>query len=170
MEKVLEEKLAKYYQREETDRRDIRGKHISEDILVYPDTCCLGLFLETLNTSSPMDWGKEIGSLGDEEGNHNDLEYMRDHIMPYLQWDIPRETSYNVAIFETMDKVIRMAVRRTNYWGQYDEEASMSPSPLYNPTYNEDVKRLSQELSDLLHSYTWKDFCFAVKMYIFTLL
>jgi hypothetical protein len=182
MDVKLEEKLQAYYVRESRDRLDLHGKRISEDILLFPDEACLGFFIDSLDEhASASKWVHRIADVGDQEGNHNPLEYVRDHVIPYLKRDIPPRTGYFCeSIFTTMEKLFALAARQTNYWNDYsmmdpeDEDGThlathltTSSHRLYNPKYNEDVDRLAKEMQQGMHMNTWQNFCFIVRMYIF---
>ena len=148
----FEKKLEAYYELEGDTRRDLHDNVISEDILVT-DEDCYGLrdFLFSLDNSSPLKCGEIIRDYGDEEGNHNQMDYMRDHLMPYLE----RDFSKHVGFFKSMTKLVKLAAARTSYWGNFDEEYPQTTEHLYNPTYDEETTALCNEMES--YSKEWEE-------------
>ena len=113
------------------------------------------------------DWGREIAEMGSQEGNHNQLEYFGLHIMPYVKEDVG--SSSNLWGFETMEKLIKLAAKQTNYWNDYAKEnENEGEHPLYNPHYEAQTNVLIEQLGSQFR--TWEDVCFAVRMYLFAMM
>jgi len=140
--------LIAYMRKEAQTRRDMKGNPISEDILLYDDTHCLALFLDILNESDTAgEWIKTIARMGDEEGNHCELEYARDHVVNYLLDGLDQKY---LGIVSVIREVLELACDRTNYW------SGGSILGEYNPKYDETVARLCE-------SWRWYDNWSALK-------
>lgn len=157
----FEKKLEAYYELESESRRDLHGNVISDNIYVA-DEDCYGLcdFLSSLDEPSPLKCGELLANTGDEEGNHNQLDYMRDHIMPYLV----RDFSKHAGFFESMTKLITLAADRTSYWGDFDEEEPDKEYANFNANYDKETTALCEDMES--YSKEWEEICKDVKEYI----
>jgi hypothetical protein len=149
-------KLVAYYEKEAATRLDIDGNHISEDILLYEYTRNLEFMLTYLD--DPSAWGKYVTATGDEEGNHNELEYTRDHVMPYLIRDLPEKFTPTLKI---MAALVAKAARQTNYWGDSERKIPF----LYNPYYDEETEALCRQLCTHGED-SWKELAERIVSYI----
>ena len=157
----FEKKLDAYYIFESDTRRDLHGNVIDEDIYLAEEDCYgLGVFLESLDESSPLKCGEFIRDYGDEQGNHNQMNYIRHHVMPYVKRDI----SEYEQLFKCMSKIVTLAADRTSYWGDFDEEYPEKTQHLFYPNYIEETDLLCEKMESF--SDDWKDICACTKAYI----
>jgi len=156
----FEKKLDAYYILESETRLDLHGNVIDEDIYLADEDCYgLGIFLESLDESSPLKCGEFIRDYADGEGNHNQMYYIRDHVMPYVK----RDFSKYERLFKYMTKLVKKAADRTTYWGEYDE-LNEEDHPNYNPEYIEETDLLCEKMES--YSDDWKDIRACTKAYI----
>jgi hypothetical protein len=144
----IDYRLRALARREAFTRKDILGgKNINENIHLNntvvrhndASTGPLGNFIHELEESSgPEAWARSVQIDGDQVGNHNLLEYWRDHIIPYLRAEVPVKPLYFGRALGLMSRMINLAARQTNYWAYYN----MVPNNIDNNNFNSQEARI----------------------------
>ena len=119
---ALTSQIEVFHKKEGELRADMCGKPLHEHLIDGYEYDYIREFLDCFNVDKDRFFAS-LSDLGNEAGNHNQLLYFREHIIPYLMKDSPGPLQ---RYFRAINYACEAAHEQTEMWNEWDEDREVT--------------------------------------------